>query len=241
MSNIYDVVVIGSGPAGYVCAIRAAQLGQKVAIIELWADDKQKPVFGGTCLNVGCIPSKALLDSSHKFVEAKEHFAEHGIGVSSPAIDIPAMMKRKQKIVGQLTQGVAGLLKHNGIEVIQGRGKLRAGRKVEVTDLDGATTGYEAANVVLASGSSPINIPVAPVDNEYVVDSTGALEFQEIPERLGVIGAGVIGLELGSVWGRLGSDVVVLEALEEFLPMMDMQIAKETGKIFKKQGLDIRL
>jgi len=241
MSNQFDVIVVGSGPAGYVCAIRAAQLGQSVAIVELWADAKNKPVFGGTCLNVGCIPSKALLDSSHKFVEAKEHFAEHGIGVSSPAIDIPAMMKRKQKIVGQLTQGVAGLLKHNGIEVIQGRGKLRAGRKVEVTDLDGATTSYEATNVVLASGSSPINIPVAPVDNEYVVDSTGALEFQEIPERLGVIGAGVIGLELGSVWGRLGADVVLLEAMEDFLPNMDVQIAKESAKIFKKQGLDVRL
>ena len=241
MSKQFDVIVVGSGPAGYVCAIRAAQLGQSVAIVEMWADAKNKPVFGGTCLNVGCIPSKALLDSSHKFVEAKEHFAEHGIGVSSPAIDIPAMMKRKQKIVGQLTQGVAGLLKHNGIEVIQGRGKLRAGRKVEVTDLDGATTGYEAANVVLASGSSPINIPVAPVDNEYVVDSTGALEFQQIPERLGVIGAGVIGLELGSVWGRLGADVVLLEAMEDFLPNMDVQIAKESAKIFKKQGLDVRL
>ena len=241
MSKQFDVIVVGSGPAGYVCAIRAAQLGQSVAIVEMWADAKNKPVFGGTCLNVGCIPSKALLDSSHKFVEAKEHFAEHGIGVSSPAIDIPAMMKRKQKIVGQLTQGVAGLLKHNGIEVIQGCGKLRAGRKVEVTDLDGATTSYEAANVVLASGSSPINIPVAPVDNEYVVDSTGALEFQEIPERLGVIGAGVIGLELGSVWGRLGADVVLLEAMEDFLPNMDVQIAKESAKIFKKQGLDVRL
>jgi len=241
MSKQFDVIVVGSGPAGYVCAIRAAQLGQSVAIVEMWADAKNKPVFGGTCLNVGCIPSKALLDSSHKFVEAKEHFAEHGIGVSSPAIDIPAMMKRKQKIVGQLTQGVAGLLKHNGIEVIQGRGKLRAGRKVEVTDLDGATTSYEATNVVLASGSSPINIPVAPVDNEYVVDSTGALEFQEIPERLGVIGAGVIGLELGSVWGRLGADVVLLEAMEDFLPNMDVQIAKESAKIFKKQGLDVRL
>jgi len=241
MSKQFDVIVVGSGPAGYVCAIRAAQLGQSVAIVEMWADAKNKPVFGGTCLNVGCIPSKALLDSSHKFVEAKEHFAEHGIGVSSPAIDIPAMMKRKQKIVGQLTQGVAGLLKHNGIEVIQGRGKLRAGRKVEVTDLDGATTSYEATNVVLASGSSPINIPMAPVDNEYVVDSTGALEFQQIPERLGVIGAGVIGLELGSVWGRLGADVVLLEAMEDFLPNMDVQIAKESAKIFKKQGLDVRL
>src|SRR6056300_1707860 len=151
MSNIYDVVVIGSGPAGYVCAIRAAQLGQKVAIIELWADDKQKPVFGGTCLNVGCIPSKALLDSSHKFVEAKDHFAVHGINVEVPGIDVAAMMARKTQIVGQLTQGVAGLLKHNGVEVIQGRGMLQANRKVEVTALDGSTQQLEAHNVVLAA------------------------------------------------------------------------------------------
>ena len=241
MSNIYDVVVIGSGPAGYVCAIRAAQLGQKVAIIELWADDKQKPVFGGTCLNVGCIPSKALLDSSHKFVEAKDHFAVHGINVEVPGIDVAAMMARKTQIVGQLTQGVAGLLKHNGVEVIQGRGMLQANRKVEVTALDGSTQQLEAHNVVLAAGSEPINIPPAPVDNDLIVDSTGALEFSEVPARLGVIGAGVIGLELGSVWGRLGSEVVLLEALDSFLPAMDQQIAKESQKIFKKQKLDIRL
>lgn len=241
MSKSYDIVVIGSGPAGYVCAIRAAQLGQQVALVEMWSDDKAKPVFGGTCLNVGCIPSKALLDSSHKFVEARTHFEEHGIGVGEPSIDVSAMMKRKEKIVSQLTGGIAGLLKHNGVEVIQGRGRLLAGRKVEVTDADGKATTYEAVNVVLAAGSSPINIPPAPIDNEYIVDSTGALEFSEVPERLGVIGAGVIGLELGSVWGRLGADVVLLEALDSFLPAMDQQIAKEAGKIFKKQKLDVRL
>lgn len=241
MSANYDVVVVGAGPAGYVCAIRSAQLGQKVAIVEMWSDENQKPVFGGTCLNVGCIPSKALLDSSHKFIEAKEHFATHGISVEVPGIDVAAMMGRKNKIVGQLTGGVSGLLKHNGVEVVQGQAKLLANRKVEVSAADGTVITLEAANVVLASGSEPISIPPAPVDNDLIVDSTGALEFDAVPQRLGVIGAGVIGLELGSVWGRLGAEVVLLEALESFLPTMDEQIAKESQKIFKKQGLDIRL
>ncbi len=241
MSNTFDVIVIGAGPAGYVCAIRAAQLGQQVAIVEAWVDDKQKSVFGGTCLNVGCIPSKALLDSSHKYVEAKSHFAEHGIHVDVPGIDVQAMMKRKQQIVSQLTGGIAGLLKHNGVTVIEGRAKVLAGRQVEVTNAVGDVSQFDARNVVLAAGSEPVNIPPAPVDGEFIVDSTGALEFSAVPERLGVIGAGVIGLELGSVWGRLGADVVLLEALDTFLPTMDEQIAKETAKIFKKQGLDIRL
>lgn len=241
MSANYDVVVVGAGPAGYVCAIRSAQLGQKVAIVEMWSDENQKPVFGGTCLNVGCIPSKALLDSSHKFIEAKEHFATHGISVDVPGIDVAAMMGRKNTIVSQLTGGVSGLLKHNGVEVVQGQAKLLANRKVEVSAADGSVITLEAANVVLASGSEPISIPPAPVDNDLIVDSTGALEFDAVPQRLGVIGAGVIGLELGSVWGRLGAEVVLLEALESFLPAMDEQIAKESQKIFKKQGLDIRL
>lgn len=241
MSDNYDVLVVGAGPAGYVCAIRAAQLGMNVGIIEEWRDGKDKPVFGGTCLNVGCIPSKALLDSSHKFVEAKDHFADHGISVGAPSLNVADMLKRKEQIVSQLTMGVAGLLKHNGVTVIQGRGKLLAARKVEVTDKDGKTATYEAANVVLAAGSEPVNIPPAPVDGDLIVDSTGALEFDAVPGRLGVIGAGVIGLELGSVWGRLGSEVVLIEAMDSFLPAMDQQISKEAAKIFKKQGLDIRL
>lgn len=241
MSERYDVLVIGSGPAGYVCAIRAAQLGQKTAVVEVWQDDKQAPVFGGTCLNVGCIPSKALLDSSHKYLEATQHFVDHGISIGEPTIDVPAMLQRKAKIVGQLTQGVSGLLKHNGVTVIQGRGKLVAGRQVEVTAADGSVSVFEAENIVLASGSEPVNIPPAPIDNDYIVDSTGALSFEAVPKRLGVIGAGVIGLELGSVWARLGAQVVLLEALDSFLPVMDEQIAKEAGKIFKRQGLDIRL
>ncbi|MEH6517673.1 MAG: dihydrolipoyl dehydrogenase [Halioglobus sp.] len=241
MSEKYDVVVIGSGPAGYVAAIKAAQLGLSTACVEEWLDDGGKIKLGGTCLNVGCIPSKALLDSSQKFAEARDHFAVHGIGIKDPTIDVGAMLKRKENIVGQLTGGIAGLFKHNGVAAVSGRGKLLAGGSVEVTDKDGGVQILEAANVILAAGSVPINIPPAPVDNDYIVDSTGALEFTEIPERLGVIGAGVIGLELGSVWARLGSEVVLLEALDEFLPMMDGQIAKETAKIFKKQKLDIRL
>jgi dihydrolipoamide dehydrogenase len=241
MSDKYDVVVIGAGPAGYVAAIKAAQLGLSTACVEQWLDDKGNVLLGGTCLNVGCIPSKALLDSSYKFAEARDEFAVHGIQIDSPKIDVPAMLGRKDKIVDQLTGGVAGLFKHNGVTTISGTGKVLAGAKVEVTDKDGNATVVEAGKIIIAAGSLPVHIPPAPVDNEYIVDSTGALEFTEVPGRLGVIGAGVIGLELGSVWGRLGADVVVLEALDEFLPMMDAQIAKETGKIMKKQGLDIRL
>lgn len=241
MSEKYDVVVIGAGPAGYVAAIKAAQLGLSTACVEQWLDDKGKILLGGTCLNVGCIPSKALLDSSHKFSEARDHFAVHGISVKDATIDVPAMLARKDKIVDQLTGGIAGLFKHNGVTAISGTGKVLAGAKVEVTDKDGNVQVLDAGNVIIAAGSVPVTIPPAPVDNEYIVDSTGALELTEVPPRLGVIGAGVIGLELGSVWGRLGSEVVVLEALDEFLPMMDAQIAKETGKILKKQGLDIRL
>jgi len=241
MSGKFDVVVIGSGPAGYVAAIKAAQLGLSTACVERWLDDKDKIKLGGTCLNVGCIPSKALLDSSHKFVEARDHFALHGISVSAPSMDVPAMIARKDKIVGQLTGGIGGLFKHNGVTPISGTGKVLAGANVEVTDKDGNVQVLEAANVIIAAGSVPVEIPPAPIDKDLIVDSTGALEFTEVPGRLGVIGAGVIGLELGSVWGRLGSEVVVLEALDEFLPMMDVQIAKETAKILKKQGLDIRM
>jgi dihydrolipoamide dehydrogenase len=241
MSDSYDVVVIGSGPAGYVCAIKCAQLGLNTAVVESWSDPKGKPVFGGTCLNVGCIPSKTLLDSSHKFTEARDHFSVHGIDVGAPAIDVAGMIKRKDKIVTQLTGGVSSLLEHNGVIVVQGKGKLLSGRNVEVTAADGEKTVLSAANVVLASGSEPVTIPPAPTDDAVIVDSTGALTFDEVPKRLGVIGAGVIGLELGSVWGRLGSEVVLFEALDSFLPMMDAQLSKEAAKVFEKQGLDIRL
>jgi len=241
MSDKYDVVVIGSGPAGYVAAIKVAQLGMSVACVEQWLDDKGGIRLGGTCLNVGCIPSKALLDSSHKFAEARDHFDVHGISVGEATIDVPAMLARKDKIVDQLTGGISGLFKHNGVTAVSGTGKVLAGTKVEVTDNDGNVSVLDAGNIIIAAGSVPVAIPPAPVDNEYIIDSTGALELSAVPARLGVIGAGVIGLELGSVWARLGSEVVMLEALDEFLPMMDQQIAKEAGKILKKQGLDIRL
>ena len=241
MSDKYDVVVIGSGPAGYVAAIRAAQLGLKTACIEKWQNKEGKGVNGGTCLNVGCIPSKALLDSSYKYHEAKEDLGIHGISTKGVAMDIPAMLERKNKIINQLTGGIAGLFKANGVTALYGTGKLLAGKKVELTANDGAVSVIEASNVILASGSLPIDIPVAKVDGDLIVDSTGALEIGAVPKRLGVIGAGVIGLELGSVWNRLGSDVVLLEAMEDFLAIMDKAVAKESKKIFTKQGLDIRL
>ncbi|MAN50670.1 MULTISPECIES: dihydrolipoyl dehydrogenase [unclassified Marinimicrobium] len=241
MSDKFDVVVIGSGPAGYVAAIRAAQLGLKTACVEKWQNSEGKGVNGGTCLNVGCIPSKALLDSSYKYHEAKDDFKVHGISTKGIEIDVPSMIQRKDNIVKQLTGGISALFKANGVTSVFGTGKLLANRKVEVTGHDGKTKTLEADNVILASGSKPIDIPVAKIDNDVIVDSTGALEFDAVPKRLGVIGAGVIGLELGSVWNRLGSDVVVLEAMDKFLSIMDQQIAKETQKILTKQGLDIRL
>ena len=241
MSDKYDVVVIGSGPAGYVAAIRAAQLGLKTACIEKWKNKSGKGVNGGTCLNVGCIPSKALLDSSHKYHEAKHDLGIHGISADGVGIDVPGMLDRKNKIISQLTGGIAGLFKANGVTSLYGTGKLLAGKKVEFASNEGEVSILEAENVILASGSLPIAIPVAPVDGELILDSTGALEIDAIPERLGVIGAGVIGLELGSVWNRLGSDVVLLEAMEDFLAIMDQAVAKESKKIFTKQGLDIRL
>ena len=241
MSNPFDVIVIGSGPAGYVCAIRCAQLGLSTAVVEKNMNEQAQPLLGGTCLNVGCIPSKALLDSSHRYAEAAGHLSDHGIGVEGVSLDVAGMMARKEKIVSQLTGGVSGLLKANGVTVITGSAVLLAGRQVEVTDASGEKSTHTADNIVLAAGSEPAAIPPAPVDGDRVVDSTGALCFEAVPERLGVIGAGVIGLELGSVWSRLGADVVMLEAMDQFLPNMDEQIAAESAKIFAKQGLDIRL
>ncbi len=241
MSKEFDVVVIGSGPAGYHAAIRAAQLGFKTACIEKWLNKEDKTVYGGTCLNVGCIPSKALLDTSHKYLEAQHDFETHGIKVSKVGIDVPAMIERKDKVVKQLTGGVAGLFTANKVEGISGTGKVIAKDKVLVTGHDGKQEELLARHIIIAAGSVPIDIPPAPVDQDTIVDSTGALEFQTVPKRLGVIGAGVIGLELGSVWSRLGAEVVILEALDEFLPMVDRQIAKEASKILTAQGLQIKL
>jgi dihydrolipoamide dehydrogenase len=241
MSNQYDVVVIGSGPAGYVAAIRCAQLGFKTACVEKWLDKENKTVYGGTCLNAGCIPSKALLDSSHKYAEAKSQFDIHGISVDKVSMDISAMISRKDKIVNQLTGGIAGLFASNKVEGIEGAGKIMAKNKVLVTGHDGLEHELVTNFIIIAAGSVPIDIPPIPIDQGNIVDSTGALEFREVPKRLGVIGAGVIGLELGSVWSRLGSTVTVLEAIDEFLPAVDNQIAKESLKIFTKQGLNIKL
>ena len=245
MKDSYDLVVIGGGPGGYEAAIRAGQLGMSVACIEKRVY-KGEPALGGTCLNVGCIPSKALLDSSHRFESAKHELGDHGITTGDVNIDIAKMLERKEGIVKQLTGGVAMLLKGNGVDWLQGWGTLIDGKgdekKVKFTALeDESETTITAKYVILAAGSVPIDIPVAKTDGEHIVDSTGALDFTEVPKRLGVIGAGVIGLELGSVWRRLGAEVVVYEALPEFLAAADKEVAKEAGKILKKQGLDIRV
>lgn len=241
MSDKYDVVVIGAGPGGYVAAIRAAQLGLKTACVEKWLNKEEKPTYGGTCLNVGCIPSKALLEASHKYEESKHDFADLGIEVSDVKIDVKKMIARKDKIVGNLTQGIGGLFKANGVTPLHGTGKVLGGKKVEVTGHDGSTQVVEAENIIIASGSVPVEIPPTPLTEGLIVDSTGALEFDEVPARLGVIGGGVIGLELGSVWQRLGSEVTVLEAQDKFLATMDQEIAKSAKKIMTKQGLDIKI
>lgn len=238
---MFDVVVIGGGPAGYVAAIRSAQLGLKTACIEEYVDAKNNPTFGGTCLNVGCIPSKALLDSSHRYQEATSHLKIHGIEVGSVDLDIPAMMKRKNDIVAKLTGGIGGLFAANKVTPIAGRGKVLADSKVQITNIEGKKEIIESKNIIIASGSSPIEISSAIFNDTNILDSTGALEIDKVPETLGVIGAGVIGLELGSVWARLGSKVTVIEAMDDFLFMADKEVAKETFKDFKKQGLDIRL
>jgi dihydrolipoamide dehydrogenase len=241
MSDIYDVVVVGAGPAGYPAAIRAGQNKLKVACVDEWQNTDGSYAFGGTCLNAGCIPSKALLESSELFQRAKDEFSIHGIQIGALTLDLGAMQKRRASIVKTMTNGINALFKANGVVGIQGHGRLLPGNKVLVKAADGTEKTLEAKNVVLASGSIPIRLRSVPHDGKYIVDSWNALEFDAVPKRLGVIGAGVIGLELGSVWRRLGSEVVVLEALETFLPMVDQTIAKEAQRHFKKQGLDIKL
>ena len=238
---MYDVVVIGSGPAGYVAAIRASQLGLKTACVEDYINESGDMTLGGTCLNVGCIPSKALLDSSHRYSDALNHLDGHGIGIEKVDLDIPVMMQRKDDIVKKLTGGISGLFAANKVVSIHGRGKVLANSTVEITKTDGSIELVETKNIIIATGSSPIQIPSAIFDNKNIVDSTGALEFNKVPKTVGVIGAGVIGLELGSVWSRLGSKVTVIEAMDNFLPMADADIAKDSLKDFIKQGLDIKL
>ncbi|GAA0695432.1 dihydrolipoamide dehydrogenase [Dyella sp. SG562] len=237
----FDVIVIGAGPAGYVAAIRAAQLGLKTACIDAFTGKDGKQALGGTCLNVGCIPSKALLDSSKQFHNLTHNFAVHGITADNAKIDVATFVGRKDKIVKQFTGGIGQLFKANKVTAFYGTGKLLKGNNVEITANDGSKQTISATNVILASGSVPIELPFARFDNKFIVDNAGALDFPEVPKRLGVIGAGVIGLELGSVWGRLGADVTILEALPDFLSVADADVAKIAAKEFAKQGLKIKL
>ena len=241
MSKSFDVVVIGAGPAGYVAAIRAAQNGLKAACIDEWRNHDGSTALGGTCLNAGCIPSKALLESSELYHRAHEEFASHGIRIEHATMDVAKMQARKSTIVTQLTGGIAALFKANGVTGLQGHGKLLGGGCVEYIPHGGNGELLESRSVILASGSVPVELKSVPFDGTDIVDSWGALEFSEVPRRLGVIGGGVIGLELGSVWRRLGAEVTVIEALDQFLAVADQQLAKEALRQFKKQGLDIRL
>ena len=237
----YDVIVIGGGPGGYVAAIKASQLGLKTACVEFDEDESGKQKLGGTCLNVGCIPSKSLLDSSYKFQQISESFEEHGISVTKPKYDLSTMMERKNGIVKKLTSGVSQLLKHNKVDAFHGKGKLISPTEVEITDTKGKKTSVTAKNIVLATGSRPINIPSVPWNGTTIVGSAGALEFSETPKKLAIIGAGVIGLELGSVWSRLGSEVEILEAEKTLLPMLDADMSKAIEREFRSQNLDIKL
>jgi dihydrolipoamide dehydrogenase len=247
MARQFDVVVIGGGPGGYVAAIRAAQLGLTSACIEreAWADPKGEIRLGGTCLNVGCIPSKALLQSSELFDEANHAFVMHGITVDNARVDLATMLRRKDNIVGQLTTGIKGLFKKNKVTLLAGHGRF-VGHEEDFWQLEVAGKAgveiVEARNVIIATGSRPRGLDGIEVDNEVICDNVGALSLTTVPKRLGVIGAGVIGLELGSVWKRLGSEVTLLEALPDFLAVADPDVAREAWKVFtQKQGLKIHL
>lgn len=241
MSQEYDILIIGSGPGGYVAAIRAAQLGFSVACIEKSINVEGKTILGGTCLNIGCIPSKALLDSSWRYHQIKNESLVHGINIpKETTIDISKMMLRKSAIVSKLTNGIKGLFQANGITSLQGYGKLLANRQVEFTALNKLKQIIKAKNIILAPGSKPKDISILPQDKN-VVNSTGALDFRSPPARLGVIGAGAVGLELGAVWSRLGSEVTVFEYGNELLNSADASISKEAYKNFSRQGLNIKL
>ncbi|HRD94647.1 MAG TPA: dihydrolipoyl dehydrogenase [Accumulibacter sp.] len=244
MSKQFDVLVIGAGPGGYIAAIRAAQLGFSVACCEsnAYADPKGEPRLGGTCLNVGCIPSKALLHTSHLFEEAAHGFADQGIAVGTPTIDVTRMVGRKDAIVKQLTTGIKGLFKKNKVTLLSGHGAFigRSGSEgSELWQIKVGASVVEARQVIVATGSRARHLPGVPVDNEIVCDNVGALDLDAVPKKLAVIGAGVIGLEMGSVWRRLGAEVTLLEALPEFLALADIEVAKEAAKLFAKQGLQI--
>ena len=241
MSDKFDVIVIGAGPAGYVAAIRATQLGLKTACVDAFTGKDGKQALGGTCLNVGCIPSKALLDSSRQYWNIAHNLPVHGISVKDAKVDMATFIGRKDKIVKQFTGGIGQLFKANKVTPFFGKGKLLKGNNVEITGNDGSKQTISATNVILASGSVPIELPFAKFDGKNILDNAGALDINEVPKRLGVIGAGVIGLELGSVWNRLGSQVTILEALPDFLSVADADIAKIAKKEFEKQNLTIKL
>ncbi len=228
----FDLIVIGAGPGGYVAAIRAAQLGMRVACVE-------KQYLGGVCLNVGCIPSKALLDSTEKYYEAKTSFSRHGIKVGELGFDLPVMLGRKDKVVKALTDGVGTLFKRNKIESIRGAGRLVNATTVEVKD-NTTTRNITAPKIIIATGSAPIQLPSLPFDGKYIVSSTEALSFTEVPKRLIVVGAGYIGLEIGSVWNRLGSEVLVLEFMDRIIPPMDKEMTSALQRILEKQGLKFK-
>ncbi len=233
-AKIADVVIIGGGPGGYVAAIRAAQLGLNTVCVEM---DK---TLGGTCVNVGCIPSKALLTSSEHYEFARLHAADHGVKIDGVSADLDTMLKRKDSVVAQNTKGIEFLFRKNKIEWAKGRGTLKAGNVVEVTAAEGAVTTYQAKNVIIATGSVPIELPFLRFDEERILSNVGALKIPVVPKHLIVIGGGVIGLELGSVWRRLGAKVTVVELFPTILPGNDEEVIKEADKIFRKQGLEIR-
>lgn len=241
MTDQFDIVVVGGGPGGYPAAIRAAQLGFKTACIDAWLNKDNTPAFGGTCLNAGCIPSKALLESSELWHRMQHEIGAHGISGTDFKVDLDKMQARKTTVSRQLTSGIKQLFGANKVTGLEGSGKLLGGGKVEFTPHKGDKQVLSAKHIIIATGSSPVNLKIAPFDDKRIVDSWGALDFTEVPKTLGIIGAGVIGVELGSVWSRLGAKTVILEALPNFLPMVDQQIAKEALRHFTKQGLDIRL
>jgi len=234
----FDVVVIGGGPGGYVAAIRAAQLGLSTACIDEWKGADGRPALGGTCTNVGCIPSKALLQSSENYELAGHHFAEHGVKVKGVELDLATMQMRKEKVVRQNNEGIVYLFKKNKVTFFHGRGSFGASSSEILVD---QKEKISARHVIIATGSNPRSLPGAAFDEKLILSNTGALAMPEVPKRLGVIGAGIIGLEMGSVWRRLGADVTILEALPAFLGIADETIAKEAAKIFAKQGLKIEL
>lgn len=240
MSDSYDVVVIGGGPAGYPAAIRAGQLGFKTACIDAWINKDNTPAFGGTCLNAGCIPSKALLESSENFHRAQHEFAAHGISTGGLSVDIAKMQARKQAVSKGLTSGIKALFTGAKVTGLHGTGKLLGNGQVEYTAADGKKQTLTAKHIIIATGSEPVNLKIAPIDNNQIVDSWGALDFTAVPKTLGIIGAGVIGVELGSVWQRLGAKTAILEALPGFLPMVDAAVSKEALRQLTKQGLDFR-